>query len=217
MKINLFGRLWIASLLVAWIVPAASAQSLSGFYVGIEGGLVDYTGSESGYEAALRKRGHNVSVKLYEQSIGVHGYIGFNVWRYANFELGYVDLGGFDAKISGSTTNFDALVDAIRDLQPVAGKGPTIAFRLTPRLTQRLNASLRLGGFYRISNGDIRLNGQRVGGVGEDQFAVFGGAGLRIYLWRGLSLNPEISVFDFSRDHPSVFYSAGLIYQFSFD
>lgn len=180
---SLHGR-WLALVL---LVTAGSAQAgaLSDkFYLGLRGGISQSGINDAAVGAEINRRGHNITLVTDDNSPSGVLYAGYWLAPRAAVELGYIHLGSFDTRITGTSSNPSRLATDIADVLPaLGGNGVTLALRYDQPLFGPVSFVPRLGLVWSTVE-------RKIGGVTRKDSGVSGmaGAGLNLRVGSGFQV-----------------------------
>lgn len=107
---------------------ADSATNRSAWYLMAELGSAKSDTSKADLNAVLSGRGVNAQVSELDNKDTAWGlHLGYRLHPHLALELGYMDLGKREAKVTGRHGDTQAFYDAVSDLYPVTGDGVSIA------------------------------------------------------------------------------------------
>lgn len=180
---------WTRLALLGLLLPgAASAWEPGDWYAGLRAGPVSSGISSDKMSRELQSRGHNVTAEVDDDSVGGLLYVGRQFTANASLEMGFQELGNYDARISGTTSRpLSQLARDIADAQPVSGEAINVALRARIPLGERLGLDARMGGFYWSSENDVRTAAGRQS-VDNDGIGTLAGLGLDARVAGGLHL-----------------------------
>lgn len=166
---------------------AAAPASAETWYVGLRAGIAEagISGGELGRE--LGERGHDVTVDLDDRDVGGTLYAGYWLSPNAAIELGYLNLGEYDAHLSGDLSNGQAIADDAANIFQGSGDGVSAALRLRIPVAGPLAVGARLGGYWWTSETEVRTpEGQYT--ADDDGFGILAGLSLDVTLAQRLRL-----------------------------
>lgn len=182
---------WAGLVALGLLAPGAAGAGEVGaqaWYAGLRAGMVQSGISSQRMTDDLQSRGHAVTATVDEDSAGGMLYLGRHFAPNAALELGFQELGNYDARITGTTTRpFSQLARDIADAQPVSGQAISAAMRARIPLGQRLAFDARFGGFYWASDTDVRTAGGKQS-IDQDGIGTLIGLGLDARVAGGVHL-----------------------------
>lgn len=166
---------------------AAAPASAETWYAGLRAGIAEagIGGGELGRE--LGERGHDVSVDLDDRDIGGTLYAGYWLSPRAAIELGYLNLGEYDARLSGDLSNGQAIADDAASIFQGSGDGVSAALRLRIPVAGPLAVGARMGGYWWTSETEVRTPEGRYS-ADDDGFGILVGLSLDVTLAQRLRL-----------------------------
>ena len=177
---------WLLILgLLLFLRPIASwsADDISGWYLGVRGGIATSTLEESDIERALAARGHVVDATL-DDSHAMGALFGGHRWANGlGLEVAFVDLGEYDVALSATTTDPTRLLADARSVLADAGEGVSVSLTWSWALSDRVELTPRLGAYYWESERELRGS---VGSLHSEDDGVEATAGIAL----GLQLSP---------------------------
>lgn len=149
---------WMGLALLGLCAPMAADAEHGGsdWYGGVRGGLVLSGIDSDSMTREMQRRGHNVAVEVDDDAVGGHLYVGRQFTDKASVEIGFMELGSYDARVTGTTTQPAQLASDISDAQPVSGEAISLGLRARIPVSERVGLDTRLGGFYWSTDSDIR-------------------------------------------------------------
>lgn len=204
-----------ASMLALLVMSAsiARADDMSGWYVGVRGGVAETTQDESDIAQSLAARGHSVAVDLDDREATWSVFGGF---RWANgfgIEVAVVDLGEYDVTMSGTTNSPSTLLRDGVHIMADAGEGVSVSLAWSLALGERFALTPRIGGYYWESTRELRSALGRARRK-EDGFDVTGGLSLEWRVSDAWSLGLAYDVWDAGGNNDVRAVAASLGYRF---
>jgi hypothetical protein len=134
--------------LMAAGTSTGQAADLSGWYVGLRGGIGESTQYEGAIARAMAARGHTVAVELDDRDAAWSLFGGYRAPNGIGVELAAVDLGEYELAVSGATSSASTLLrDGVRAMAD-AGEGGSLSLTWAFPLGERFAITPRIGGYY---------------------------------------------------------------------
>lgn len=172
--------------------PASQAgDETGGWYAGLRAGPASNERDGGDLTAALRRKGHEVTARADDSDWAGTIYLGRQVAPWLALELGWFDLGDYEATVSGSAGSMQQLAqDAAADM-PGSNRGAVVALRPSLRLGERFAIDFRGGAVYGRQHS--RISGAGVSATfKQNDFGLMGGVGLRYRITSSLHLGAGI-------------------------
>jgi hypothetical protein len=190
-----------------------AADDTAGWYVGVRGGVATSTLDDGDIERALATRGHVVDATV-DDSHAMGALFGGHRWANGfGFEIGLVDLAEYDVTLSATTANPAALLTDAQSVLADAGRGVSASLTWTWALTDAVELTPRVGGYYWESERELRSSVGRVGRE-EDGFDLTAGIALGWRLSPAWSLGIGWDAWDAGDRNDVRAWSASLTYRF---
>jgi OOP family OmpA-OmpF porin len=202
-----------ALLLVAGAPNAHAADDVSGWFIGLRGGIAESTLDEGDLERALAARGHNAAVSLDDQEPTWSVFGGYRWAMGLGLEAFAIDLGEYDVAINTASTNPGGLLADARSVLADAGRGAGVALSWRWAITDRFAITPRLGGYYWESERTLTSGAQRIE-RSENGLNAMGGIALGIQLSSAWSLAFGWDAYDAGGRNDVRAYSATVEYRF---
>jgi hypothetical protein len=167
------------------LMLAASVASASPYYAGARVGSIDSVLDSRGLNEHLQQAGYTATADLDDRDVNWGFYGGWRFSDHAAIELGYLDLGDFEAELSGDLSDGQGIVDAAARASAGSGQALTLSLRLDLPLFSivSLRPAFGLMGWQT----DTRLNtAQGRYEADADGFGALVGAALDFRLFAGL-------------------------------
>jgi hypothetical protein len=194
-------------------VHAAADDAASGWFIGVRGGVAESTLDEGELERALAARGHSTTVSLDDQEPSWSLFGGYRWASGLGLEANVVDLGEYDATISGSSTAPGALLADARSLLADAGRGAGAALSWRWAIGERFAVTPRIGAYYWESERTLTTGAQN-GRRTENGLNLMGGVAFGVEITPAWSLALGWDVYDAGGRNDLRGYSASVEYRF---
>jgi hypothetical protein len=139
-----------------------AADDSSGWYIGVRGGIATSTLDDGDIERALAARGHIVDATV-DDDHAIGALFGGHRWVNGfGLEVGFVDLAEYDVALTATTANPAALLADAQSVLADAGRGVSASLTWSWALTDAVELTPRIGGYYWESERELRSNVGRV-------------------------------------------------------
>jgi hypothetical protein len=190
-----------------------AADDSAGWYIGVRGGVAKSTLEESDIERALAARGHAVDASV-DDSHAMGALFGGLRWENGfGVEIGFVDLGEYEITLAAATTDPAALLQDARSVLADAGRAVSTSLTWTWQISERIELTPRLGGYYWESERELRSNTGSVQ-LDQDGLDLTAGIALGVRVSPVWSLGLAWDVWDAGDRNDIRAWNASLTYRF---
>lgn len=123
-------RRWAGLGLVLGLMGASSIASASPYYAGARVGSIDSVLDSRGLKEHLQQAGYTATAELDDRDANWGLYGGWRFSDHAAIELGYLDLGDFEAELGGDLSDGQGIADAAASASAGSGQALTLSLRL---------------------------------------------------------------------------------------
>ena len=116
--------------LMLGLMGAVSVASASPYYAGARVGSIDAVIDSRGLNEHLQQAGYTATADLDDRDVNWGFYGGWKFSDHAAIELGYLDLGDFEADLSGDLSDGQGIVDAAAQASAGSGQALSVSLRL---------------------------------------------------------------------------------------
>ncbi|MDB5967555.1 MAG: hypothetical protein JWQ90_5 [Hydrocarboniphaga sp.] len=182
-------------------------------YIGLRGGIGQYSLSDSELARSLNQRGHDVSVNIDRHEPAFVLYAGLPVSDHFALEIGYAELGEYKVDIAGKSAAPERLAQDVADQMEPAGRGLTFGMGGALPLTRRLSVSPHLALMVYRSTEHASLAGVTVN-QHDDGLGFNAGLGLLFKLGGGWHIGAGVDEFQLSSGGGVELLSGQIEYRF---
>jgi hypothetical protein len=205
---------WLLGLLVL-LLPfvGSAADKSSGWYVGLRGGVATSTLDAGDIERSLAARGHVVDATV-DDSHATGALFGGHRWTNGlGLEVSVVDLAEYDVTLAATTTDPAQLLADAEAVLADAGRGFSASLTWIWQLTDRVELTPRVGGYYWESERELRSSAGQLQ-RDEDGFDATAGISLGLQLSPAWTLGLGWEIWDAGDRNDIRAWNASLTYRF---